>query len=435
MNSEFSPLKFLKDNQNQEISVSGWLHGQRGNNHIRFLQFRMNGKIIQIIAEKEAVGDESFKTIKSLDQESSIRVQGKVQPNEKAPYGYEINLKSWELVGKASDYPITPKDHGIDFLLDHRHLWIRSRKQLAILSLRNHISFAIRKFFYENGFTLIDTPILTGSVGESGGELFSLDYFDLGKAHLAQTGQLYLETAIFAHSQVYCFGPTFRAEKSKTKRHLTEFWMLEAEYAFQSNQESIDFQEKMIQYLLRYVLEHGKDELMQLERSVEILERSTQNKFIRLEYREAIELLKPTFPGIQFGDDINAEGENWITNHYGNQPVFIMNYPKSIKAFYMKNNPNDPETVLCADLIAPEGVGEIIGGSEREENQEILIEKIKLENLPLDEYSWYLDLRKYGSVPHSGFGMGLERFVSWITGVPHVRECIPYPRMIYRLNP
>lgn len=281
---------------------------------------------------------------------------------------------------------------------------------------------------------MIDTPILTGSIGESAGTLFSTEYFDLGQAYLAQTGQLYLESAVFAHSKVYCFGPTFRAEKSKTRRHLTEFWMVEAETAFMSHEESLDFQETFVKSILKTTLERTKTELQILERDPEPLLKLIESPFVRIEYGDAIELLRSKGEDLQFGEDINAEREQILTDHFGTA-VFIKNFPREIKAFYMKQNPTDPRTVLSADLIAPDGIGEIIGGSEREESLEKIRERLMEEGLPVSDYEWYLDLRRFGSCPHAGFGMGLERVIAWIAGLPHIRECIPFPRMIYRLSP
>ena len=424
----------LIENDGKVISISGWVHGIRGSNKVQFLQLRNSGKIIQVVAESAALGAEKFAKIKSLKQETSVIVQGKLVTSEKSEIGFEIQLHDFSVVGISESYPITPKEHGPDFLHDHRHLWLRSKHQLSILAIRNELSYAVRKFFYENHYTLIDTPILTGSIGESAGTLFSTEYFDLGTAYLAQTGQLYLESAVFAHTSVYCFGPTFRAEKSKTRRHLTEFWMVEAETAYLGNEENIDFQDKFIRQVIREVISRSKDHLKILERDIEKLSGYIRTGFKRIDYSEAIELLRSKNESIEFGEDLNAERENIITSHF-DSAVFIRNYPKSIKAFYMKENSSDPRTVLCADLIAPEGVGEIMGGSEREENYIKIVERIKGEGLPVESYDWYLDLRKFGSVPHSGFGLGLERLVAWICGLPHVRECIPFPRLMGRLFP
>ncbi len=419
---------------NQTVSFRGWLQIKRGNNHIQFLQIRNSGRIIQVVAEKEKFSEEEFLKIKSLPQECSLELTGTVVLSEKSESGYEILLQSFHLVGDSHEFPITPKEHGTDFLHNHRHLWLRSKKQLAILQIRNELSYQIRSFFYEENYILLDTPILTGSVGESAGTLFETEYFDQGKAYLAQTGQLYLETGIFAHDRVYCFGPTFRAEKSKTRRHLTEFWMLEAETANFGNEENIKFQDHFIRTVVRRTVEKCKLELNHLERDIEKLLKSIENPFPVVTYDQVIEILQEKKETIQWGEDINAEREAILTQYFSSA-VFIQNYPREIKAFYMKQNPENPKTVLCADLIAPEGVGEIIGGSEREENLDKIVQRIQEEGLREDTYGWYLDLRKYGSVPHSGFGLGLERLIAWIAGLPHVRECIPYPRLMGRLDP
>ncbi|TGL55066.1 asparagine--tRNA ligase [Leptospira kemamanensis] len=416
------------------LPLRGWVQGLRGNNHVQFLQLRTNGEIYQVVCEKEKLGEDLFKQIKSLPQETSLVVTGNWQENPKAPGGEELLLSSFEIVGTSADYPITPKEHGPDFLHNHRHLWLRSKRQLAIQRVRSELSFAIREFFRNDGYTLIDTPILTGSIGESAGTLFSTEYFDLGQAYLAQTGQLYLETAAFAHSKVYCFGPTFRAEKSKTKRHLTEFWMLEAETAFLGQEGNLDLQERFVKSVLKTTVERTKEDLKTLDRDPSPLLQYLEKPFPRVDYGEAIRILKEVGEVIEWGEDINAEREQILTTHFGGA-IFIQNFPRAIKAFYMKQNPNDPKTVLSADLIAPDGIGEIIGGSEREESYDKIVERLQEEGLPPEDYSWYLDLRKYGSVPHAGFGMGLERVIAWVCGLPHIRECIPFPRMIYRLAP
>jgi asparaginyl-tRNA synthetase len=427
-------LKNISDFIGKTVSLKGWLQIKRGNNHIQFLQIRNSGRIIQVVVEKDKFSEEDFTKIKSFHQEMSLELIGTVVESIKSDLGYEIILDSYSILGDSIDYPITPKEHGTDFLHNNRHLWLRSKRQLAILQIRNELSYAIRSFFYKQNYVLLDTPILTGSVGESAGTLFETEYFDLGKAYLAQTGQLYLETGIFAHDRVYCFGPTFRAEKSKTRRHLTEFWMLEAETANFDNETNIQFQDLFIRTVIKETIEKCKTELKVLERDIDKLNQFIEKPFTVISYDQAITILQSKKEEIQWGEDINAERESILTEHY-NGALFIKNYPRSIKAFYMKQNPENPKTVLCADLIAPEGVGEIIGGSEREEGLEKIIERIKEEELSLESYSWYLDLRKYGSVPHSGFGLGLERLIAWIAGLSHVRECIPFPRLMGRLDP
>ncbi|TGJ98544.1 asparagine--tRNA ligase [Leptospira langatensis] len=427
-------LNELSKHVNETVRIQGWVHGLRGSNARQFLSLRSSGKIIQVLAEKEILGEDPFTEIKHLKQETSLEVIGKLVENEKSPIGFELILSSYKKVGESENYPITPKEHGIDFLLSQRHLWLRSSKQLAIIKIRSELSYHIRKYFHENKFTLIDTPILTGSIGESAGTLFSTEYFDLGNAYLAQTGQLYLETAIFAHSKVYCYGPTFRAEKSKTRRHLTEFWMVEAESAYVSHAENLKLQEDFVKTVIRETVASCRAELKVLERDPSPLLEYLSKPFAIVDYKDALDYLRSAGEDIVWGDDINSEREQMLCQKYGG-PVFIQKYPREAKAFYMKVNPEDPKTVLNADLIAPDGVGEIIGGSEREENYETIIKRLEEEKLPVESYEWYLELRKYGSVPHSGFGLGTERLVAWICGLQHVRECIPFPRMMERLYP
>ncbi|EMK01602.1 MULTISPECIES: asparagine--tRNA ligase [unclassified Leptospira] len=427
-------LNRLPEHVNQTVRIQGWVHGLRGSNARQFLSLRNSGKILQVLAEKEILGEDLFSEIKHLKQETSVEVVGKLVENEKSPIGYELVLSSFKKVGESENYPITPKEHGIDFLLSQRHLWLRSSKQLAIIKVRSELSYQIRKYFHDNQFTLIDTPILTGSIGESAGTLFSTEYFDLGNAYLAQTGQLYLETAIFAHNKVYCYGPTFRAEKSKTRRHLTEFWMVEAETAFLTHAENLKLQENFVKTVIRETVAACGPELKVLERDPSSLLDYISKPFALIDYTEALEYLQSQKEDIVWGDDINSEREQMLCQKFGG-PVFIQKYPREAKAFYMKVNPEDPRTVLNADLIAPDGVGEIIGGSEREESYENITKRLEEENLPVESYEWYLELRKYGSVPHSGFGLGTERLIAWICGLQHVRECIPFPRMMERLYP
>jgi asparaginyl-tRNA synthetase len=333
----------------------------------------------------------------------------------------------------AEPYPISKKDHGVDFLLNNRHLWLRSSRQYAIMHIRDDVIWAIREFFYDRDFVLIDSPILTGAIGEEAGTLFSTEYFKMGNAYLAQTGQLYLEAACMSLRNVFCFGPTFRAEKSLTRRHLTEFWMIEGEMAYCDNDCNLKIQEEMISYVVEKVLERSRPHLEKLERDISKLE-AIEPPFPRLDYAEAIKILQENGSEIKWGDDLGAEDETILSNQY-DKPLFIVNYPKQAKAFYMKENPDNPETALCADLLAPEGYGEIIGSSQREDNLEKLLARIREEKLPEETYNWYLDLRRYGSVPHSGFGLGVERAVTWICGIHHLREAIPFPRMMTRLYP
>ncbi|MBA7611278.1 Asparagine--tRNA ligase [subsurface metagenome] len=366
--------------------------------------------------------------------EASIRLRGRVRKDERAPGGYELAVSGITLVqNPVKDFPIAKKEHGIDFLLENRHLWLRSTRPGAVLRIRNQAIISLRNFFNQRDYILIDTPILTGAIGESPASLFSVSYFDLGEAFLAQTGQLYLEAACMAFGKVYNFGPTFRAEKSKTRRHLTEFWMLEAEVAYLENEGNMQLQEDMICTLVEDILSRCEEDLKLLNRDTEKLKKITP-PFFRLDYGEAVKQLSKKGHNIQWGDDLGAEEETALANRF-DRPVFVMNYPRKAKAFYMKENPADAETVLCSDLLAPEGYGEIIGGSQREDDYDKLLRRIQEEKLPEEVYTWYMELREYGSVPHSGFGIGLERTVTWLAGISHVRESIPFPRTLSRIYP
>jgi asparaginyl-tRNA synthetase len=418
----------------QEVEISGWLYNIRSKGKIHFLQLRDGTGRIQGVAEEAGCGSECFQRIGGLKMEASLTAHGKVRREARAPTGYELTITGIEVVQNPSeDYPIAKKEHGIDFLLENRHLWLRSSRPAAIMKIRNTAIQSLRSFFHDRGFTLVDTPILTGSIGESAGTLFTVPYFDLGSAYLAQTGQLYLEAACMAYGKVYNFGPTFRAEKSKTRRHLTEFWMLEAEVAFADNEANMLLQEQMVSAAVAGVLAGCGEELAALERDTAPLKK-VGVPFDRIDYGDAVKTLQSKGSAISWGDDLGAEDETVLTKLF-EKPVFVTNYPKKAKAFYMKENPANPETVLCADLLAPEGYGEIIGGSQREDVLEKLISRIREEKLPEESYGWYLELRKFGSVPHSGFGMGLERTLAWICGVQHIRECIPFPRTISRIYP
>ncbi len=358
---------------------------------------------------------------------------GQVRQDDRAPGGYEIHAHDAEILGESLDYPIQPKEHGTDFLLENRHLWLRSPRQIAIMRVRDEIIRAIRDFLHERDFVMVDTPILTGSIGESAGTLFETEYFDLGTAYLAQTGQLYAEAAAAALGKVYCFGPTFRAEKSKTRRHLTEFWMMEPEVAWLDSEGNMQLQEDMICYIVDRVLEHRREQLGILDRDVEALEK-VKAPFDRLSYTEAVEQLQGQGSDIRWGADLGAGDETILTD--GREgPLFVYDYPKQAKAFYMKENPEDPRTVKCNDLLAPEGYGEIIGGSQREDDYDKLLSRIREEGLPEESYDWYLDLRRYGTFTHSGYGLGIERTVSWICGLSHLREAIAFPRMMTRITP
>lgn len=424
----------ISSHVDNEVEIWGWLYNIRSKGKIHFLQIRDGTGRIQGVAVKGECEERSFETLALLKMEASLKVRGKVQRDDRSSSGYEILVKGvQEVQNPQEDYPIAKKSHGVDFLLENRHLWIRSSRQVAILKIRNQVIQSLRSFFHSNGFVLIDTPIISGAIGESASSLFSLEYFDLGTAFLAQTGQLYLESACTAFGKVFNLGPTFRAEKSKTRRHLTEFWMLEAEVAYSGNEENMSLQEEMISTLISDILTKSFDDLTLLERDIDPLKK-VKTPFPKIDYSEAIQILQKMDCDIQWGDDLGGDEETIITKQF-ERPIFIVNYPKDAKAFYMKENPEDPKTVLCSDLLAPEGYGEIVGGSQREDDYDKLLGRIREEQLPEDAYRWYLDLRKYGSVPHSGFGLGLERTVTWIAGIKHIREAIPFPRTISRLYP
>lgn len=416
-----------------EILLKGWLYNKRSKGKIHFLLVRDGTGIIQCVMSEGEVSEDVFNTYDKLTQESSLEVKGKVREDKRAPGGYELELSDIKIIQIAEDYPITPKSHGTAFLMDHRHLWLRSKRQHAILKIRNELVFAIRDFFYRNKFILVDAPILTGAIGETASTLFETQYYDEGKAYLAQTGQLYNEAACMAFGKIYCFGPTFRAEKSKTRRHLTEFWQVEAEMAYYEQEDNLELQEKLVEYIVRWVLEKNKKELELLERDLSKLEKIIA-PFPKISYDDAVKILKKEGSDIEWGSDLGGDDETILSNMY-EKPVFVCNYPKKARAFYMKPHPEREDLVLCADLLAPEGYGEIIGGSQRNDDYDSLVQRIKEENLPLDTYEWFLDLRKYGSVPHSGFGLGVERALAWICKLPHIRESIPFPRMLYRLYP
>jgi asparaginyl-tRNA synthetase len=417
----------------KEVCIKGWLYNKRSSGKIHFLLVRDGTGIVQSVMSRGEVLDTVFNTYDQLTQESSLEVKGIVREDKRAPGGYELTLSDVTIVQIAQDYPITPKPHGTAFLMDNRHLWLRSSRQQAIMRVRNELIYAIRTFFYENNFILIDTPILTGAIGETATTLFETQYYDLGKAYLAQTGQLYNEAACMAFGRMYCFGPSFRAEKSKTRRHLSEFWQVEAEMAFYDNEKNLSLQEEFVEYIVAWILERSKKELESLERDITKLEK-IKRPFPRMSYDDAVKLLKEKGSEIEWGIDLGGDDETILSNLY-EKPLFIYNYPKKTKAFYMKPHPQRADLVLCADLLAPEGYGEIVGGSQRNDDYDSLVQRIKEANLPLDAYNWYLDLRKYGSVPHSGFGLGVERTLAWICKLPHIRETIPFPRMIYRLYP
>ena len=433
MTFPFARVADLASFAGQTVTVRGWITHFRKSGKIAFPVVRDGTGVVQCVVMKNAVPEATWEALTQLTLEASVAMTGEVRAEPRAQGGYEIGVSALELLGASPvDYPIQPKEHGVDFLLDHRHFWLRSPRQAAIMRVRNEIEQAIHDFFYERGFLRIDTPILTAAIGERSG-LFSTEYFDEGSAYLAQTGQLYGEAAAAALGRIYTFGPTFRAEKSKTRRHLTEFWMMEPEMAFYDSNDNMRLQEDMIVAVVGRVLEHRQAELKELERDVSKLE-SVKAPFPRIPYTQAVEVLQSKGSTIRWGDDLGAEDETLLVADYVT-PVFVCNYPKEAKAFYMKENPDDPRTVLCNDCLAPEGYGEIIGGSQREDDYDRLLARIHEEKLPVDAYGWYLDLRKYGTFAHSGFGLGLERTVAWICGTPHIRECIAFPRMMHRLRP
>ncbi len=424
----------------EEVEVRGWLYNMRSSGKILFLQVRDGSGYVQCVVSKYDLDEEAFEQAKALTQETSLIIRGKLRADKRAPGGYEINVTELEKIGDSIDYPITKKEHGDAFLLDHRHLWLRSAKQHALLRIRHELISAFRDFYNNRGFINFDSPIFTPNAVEGTTTLFSTEYFDT-TAYLAQSGQLYGEAGAMAHGKIYTFGPTFRAEKSKTRRHLTEFWMLEPEVAFINFEELQELSEDMIMYGIERVLERRRPELETLERDISKLE-AVKKPFPRIDYHKCADILEqyakdhPGEEGSDFvrGDDFGAKHETIVAEPY-DSPVIITRFPASFKAFYMKRDPEDNDLVLGMDMIAPEGYGEIIGGSIREDDYETILKRVREHDLPEEMFQWYLDLRKYGSVPHGGFGLGFERTVTWIAGRKHLREAIPFPRMMYRLNP
>ncbi len=425
-------VRNLPRHADETVTVTGWIAAVRVHARVAFLVLRDGTGTVQGVLVKSQLPNDVWDLATSLTQEACVALTGVVRPDPRAPGGHELTVSAVELIGASEEYPIQPKEHGVEFLLDHRHLWLRSSMQRAGLRVRAEVEQAIHDFFYERDFVRIDTPILTGSIGESAGTLFETDYFG-ERAFLAQTGQLYAECACPAFRKVYCFGPTFRAEKSKTRRHLTEFWMIEPEVAFNDSNDNMDLQEDFVCSIVARALERCGPELELLERDLGRLA-TVKPPFPRISYTEAVERLNDEGRNFEWGRDLGAVEETVISSWF-DRPVFVYNYPKGAKAFYMKENPDDPRTVLCNDLLAPEGAGEIIGGSQREDDLDRLLARIREEDLPEEAYDWYLDLRRYGTFPHSGFGLGLERTVGWITGRPHIRELVPFPRLINRLSP
>jgi len=416
----------------EDVWVFGWLYHRRDKGKLQFLLVRDGTGIIQCVVSKADVDEATWQQAAELTQESSVKVYGTVRQDPRAPGGYELLLKRLEVVQIAKDYPITPKEHGVDFLMDHRHLWLRSSRQHAILRVRHEIIRAIRDFFDERGFVLLDAPIFTPAACEGTTTLFETDYFGQ-KVYLTQSGQLYMEAGAMAFGKVYCFGPAFRAERSKTRRHLIEFWMVEPEVAYFDLDDDMRLAEELIEYLVQRVLERKRQELEVLERDLAPLEK-IRAPFPRISYDEAARILEEAGTGFRFGDDFGGTDETVLSERF-DRPVIVHRYPAAVKAFYMKNDPEQPDRALCMDILAPEGYGEIVGGGQREDDLEILERKIEAHNLPRKAFEWYLDLRRYGTVPHAGFGLGIERTVAWICGLSHVRETIPFPRMLYRLEP
>ena len=417
----------------ESVTLRGWVVTTRSSGKIAFLVVRDGSGTVQGVVAKREVSEDTWAGFLTLTQEASVTLVGTVREDSRSPSGVELQVTELQPMHPSVDFPISPKEHGTGFLFEHRHLWLRSRRQVAVAKVRHEVVQAIRDFFYQRDFVLVDTPILTGAIGEEAGNLFATDYFDLGKAYLAQTGQLYVEAAAAALGRVYCFGPTFRAEKSKTRRHLTEFWMVEPEVAFNDSSDNMRLQEEFVAYLVSRALDRCGEQLKELERDTTALERVSA-PFPRISYSDAVVTLNELGSDISWGSDLGGDDETLLAQQY-DRPLFVYNYPKEVKAFYMKQNPDDPRTVLNNDCLAPEGYGEIIGGSQREDDYDLLLQRIHNQGLDPEAYRWYLDLRKYGSFVHSGFGLGLERTVAWISGIPHIREAIAFPRQLHRLYP
>lgn len=431
--TELISIKDSSKHVDEEVKMHVWLTDKRSSGKIIFLQLRDGTAFFQGVVRKNDVTDEVFQAAKSLRQEASFYITGTVHEDARSHFGYEIQITDLKVVSNNEGYPIGNKEHGVDFLLDHRHLWLRSKKPFAIMQIRNTMFKATVDFFEKEGFIKFDAPIFMHSAPEGTTQLFHVDYFN-NDAYLSQSGQLYGEAGAMAYGKIFTFGPTFRAEESKGRRHMTEFWMMEPEMAWMHQDESLDIQERYLAYMVKQVLDKNEYELKILGRDPEKLRPTTEGNFTRLSYDDAIKMLQDAGRDIKWGDDFGAPDEGYISEQY-DRPVFIVNYPTSIKPFYMKKNPDNPKEYLCADVIAPEGYGEIFGGSEREGNYEVLKQQIEAAGLNLEDYQWYLDLRKFGGVPHSGFGMGFERTIAWICHLDHIREAIPFPRLINRMQP
>ncbi|RPI23003.1 MAG: asparagine--tRNA ligase [Acidobacteria bacterium] len=422
----------ISKHEGQEVTLKGWVYNRTDKGKLRFLMLRDGSGLIQAVVFQKAVAPDVFTAADTVTQESSVIVTGKVRADQRAPGGYELDVTNLEVLQQADAYPITPKEHGTAFLMENRHLWLRSSRQHAALRVRSEIIKGCRDFFDDRGFVLVDTPIITPAACEGTTTLFELDYFG-EKAFLTQSGQLYNEADCMAFGKVYCFGPTFRAEKSKTRRHLMEFWMIEPEVAFADLDDIMRLAEDLISYLVARVLEKRGEELKRLERNTALLE-NVRPPFPRISYHEAFDILEKEGTETARGADLGAPDETILSSRY-DKPLMVHRYPKDVKAFYMQPDPQNPDVALCVDVLAPEGYGEIIGGSQRIHDHDLLLKRIKEHNLPIEAFQWYLDIRKYGTVPHSGFGMGIERVVAWICGLEHVRETIPFPRMLYKIYP
>lgn len=431
--TELISIKDSSKHVDQEVKMHVWLTDKRSSGKIIFLQLRDGTAFFQGVVRKNDVSEEVFEAAKSLRQEASFYITGTVHEDKRSHFGYEIQISDLKIVSNNEGYPIGNKEHGVDFLLDNRHLWLRSKRPFAIMQIRNTMFKATVDFFEKEGFIKFDAPIFMHSAPEGTTQLFHVEYFN-NDAYLSQSGQLYGEAGAMAYGKIFTFGPTFRAEESKGRRHMTEFWMMEPEMAWMHQDESLDIQERYLAYMVKQVLENNEYELRILGRDPEKLRPTTEGNFTRLPYDDAIKMLQEVGRDIKWGDDFGAPDEGYISEQF-DRPVFIVNYPTTIKPFYMKKNPDNPKEYLCADVIAPEGYGEIFGGSEREGNYEILKKQIEEAGLNLEDYQWYLDLRKFGGVPHSGFGMGFERTIAWICKLDHIREAIPFPRLINRMQP
>jgi asparaginyl-tRNA synthetase len=432
-------IRDISKHVGEEVTIKGWLYNVRSSGKLIFPQIRDGSGIIQGVVFKKNVSPEVWSVFEQLTQESSIIVNGKARADERAPGGYELDVIDVKVLQVAKDFPITPKEHGVEFLMDHRHLWLRSKRQHAILTVRAEVIRAVRDFFDSNGFLLMDTPIFTPAACEGTTTLFEVDYFDGNKAYLTQSGQLYNEATAAAFGKVYCFGPTFRAEKSKTRRHLTEFWMVEPEMAYAELDDVMRLAEEFITFVVHRVLENRKGELAELERDTSKLEK-IDVPFPRLQYDDAVKMLQEGHAKgevearFEWGGDFGAPDETYISSQF-ERPVMVHRYPAAVKAFYMKTDPERPDLAMCVDVLAPEGYGEVIGGGQRSDDLDYLLKQIHTHGLPEEAFDWYLDLRKYGTFPHGGFGMGIERCTTWLCGIEHIRETIPFPRMLYRLKP